>query len=274
MGKIKIVSRPEPNKIPELPLPYHVRSVGNNDSVSGWSEYVPGDRKQFVQVFWTVKGSGEIQLNGNPLTIREGEFFYHLPGEDHIHRTVGSQWHYYWFTLDGDFAVSFINSYGYGREPRYVGECPVSLFLELELLLRERTPYAQRHAVSVASEIIALAGGKTTDKTTKNIVRSFIKIAQETSLDARLNAQEISRQLGIHRTTLNRLFLQEMGITPGRYLQELRIQHALSLLRETELPIKTISDECGMPYPSYFIRLIRKITGLSPAEYRKNSGID
>ena len=274
MGRIRILSRPDPNTLPDFPLPFHVRSVGSNDSDFGWSETVAGGKKRFVQVFWTVAGSGRIILPGREIVTRAGEVFYHLPGEDHDHHTIGRKWHYYWFTIDGAHAAEFITSYGYGRESHYAGECPVKLFLELELLLHERTPYAQRHAVAVAVEILALAGGKLQDLDGRDIVRKFIGIAQESPLDTRLSASAVARQLGVHRTTLYRLFLREMGMTPGSYLQELRIQHALSLLRETELPVKAVAAECGLPYAGYFCRLIRRITGLSPAAYRKQSGVD
>ena len=274
MGKIRIISRPEPNTLPDFPVPFHVRSVGSNESDCGWSESVSGRKKEFVQLFWTVKGCGRITLPDREITTREGEVFYHLPGEDHRHRTIGRQWHYYWFTFDGSRAADFITAYGYSRDSRYAGECPVKLFLELELLLRERTPYARRHAVSVATEILALAGGPVRDRDERSVVGRFIEIAQESPLDTRLSASSLAKELGVHRTTLNRLFLKEMGMTPGNYLQELRIQHALSLLRETELPIKAVAAECGMPYAGYFCRLIRRITGLTPAAYRKHGGVD
>ena len=133
---------------------------------------------------------------------------------------------------------------------------------------------AQRHAISAATEILALAGGRFTGRAGQDVVRRFIEIAQESASDTRLSAIYLAKELGVHRTTLNRIFLQEMGMTPGSYLQELRIQHALSLLRETELPIKAIASECGMPHASYFCRLIRKVTGFTPADYRKQGGVD
>ena len=51
-------------------------------------------------------------------------------------------------------------------------------------------------------------------------------------------------------------------------------EHALSLLRETELPVKEIAYACGIAYVSYFCRLIRKNTGMTPAEYRRRSTMD
>ena len=62
MGRVKIISRPNPNQLPEFQLPVHVRSAGSNESFLSWSENKPAARKPFVQVFWTERGMGEITL--------------------------------------------------------------------------------------------------------------------------------------------------------------------------------------------------------------------
>ncbi len=272
MGRVKIVSRPAPNQLPRFKLPFHVRSAGANESVCTWTESFAAERKPFVQIFWTCKGKGEVTLRGQKIVLREGDFFYHLPGEEHRHRTIGNVWHYHWFTFDGPGAADFMKAYGYEQSARYAGECPVTLFSELELLLQERTPYAQRHAISVATEILALAGGAPNAASGADPVRRFIEIARETLSGGRLSAEEIASELGIHRTTLNRLFKARTGKSPGDYLRELRVQHALSLLRDTDLPVKAIAAGSGLPYASYFCRMVRKLTGMTPAGYRRNSG--
>ena len=133
----KIISRPDPLQLPALPLPIHVRSVGYNEADCGWYERVPGRQKNFVQLFWCVQGIGEITLPDRTILLHPGETFHHLPGEDHIHRSCDpeNEWRYYWFTFDGPAAEAFIEAYGYPRESIYSGECPVNLFLELEILV-------------------------------------------------------------------------------------------------------------------------------------------
>ena len=105
------------------------------------------------------------------------------------------------------------------------------------------------------------------DELRQPILRAF-------SLDIRLSESSPAEEPGVHRTTLNRLVLKEMGMTPGNNLQKLRIQHTRSLQCGTELPIKAVAAECGMPYDGYFCRLIRRITGLTPAACRKHGGVD
>lgn len=270
MGGIKIISRPDPNRMPEFPLPLHIRSAGLNESIQTWSEYFPAAKKPFVQIFWTEKGTGEITLPGRKIILRAGDFFYHLPGDDHRHRTLGQVWNYRWFTMDGPLAEEFLRGYGYEQEARYAGTCPVKLFLELEFLLRNRSPYAQRHAISIAAEILALAGqsgiGSAADP-----VGYFMRKAEEHPEDTSLTAGKIAEELGMHRTTFTRQFKQQTGgRTPRRFLMEVRYERAVRMLRETRRPLKEIAQACGLANAAYLCRLIRQRTGFTPEQFRRN----
>lgn len=269
MGKIKIISRPNPSRLPEFRLPLHVRSAGANESMHDWGEYFPSGGKPFVQIFWTEEGAGEITLGSRTIRVQAGDFFYHLPDDEHRHRTVGKVWNYRWFTMDGPLADPFMRSYGYEQEARPAGGCPVTLFLELEQLLKSRTPYAQRHALSVATEILALAG-RPEPSPAADPVLYFMHQAEERLADPDFTAETIAAELGIHRTTFTRRFKSATeGMTPRRWLMEIRYEKAVRELLETALPLKEIALECGLTSSSYLCRLIREHTGLTPENFRK-----
>ena len=268
MGRVKIISRPNPNPLPEFQLPVHVRSAGSNESFLSWSENKPAARKPFVQVFWTERGMGEITLPQKKVIVRAGDFFYHLPGEDHRHRTIGKIWNYRWFTMDGPLAVSFMRHYGYPQEAMFAGPCPADLFLELEMLFKEWTPYGQRHALSVATEILALAGRRETDLT-QDPVHYFLSQAEKRLSDPELSAENFAAEIGLHRTTFTRLFKAKTGgMTPRRYLMEIRLEKASRLLLENRMTLKEIASECGLTNASYLCRLIRQRTGMTPEQFR------
>lgn len=207
----KIVSRPDPTRLPGFPMPVHIRSSGYNEAEYGWKEFEHGIDKPFVQLFWCVQGIGEITLPDRTILLHPGETFHHLPGEDHIHRSCDpeNEWRYYWFTFDGPAAEAFIEAYGYPRENIYSGECPVNLFLELEILVRKHTPYAQRHALAVAAEILALAGGADDFVPEEGLVKRFLHLARESIQSPGVTVEALARKLGVHRTTLTDLFRTE-----------------------------------------------------------------
>ena len=268
MGKIKIISRPNPNKLPGFRLPMHVRSAGANESMATWGEYFRSGKKPFVQIFWTMQGAGEITLDSKKIIVRAGDFFYHLPGDEHRHRTVGKVWNYRWFTMDGPLAEPFMRYYGYEQEARYAGECPEKLFLELEILLKKRTPYAQRHALSVAAEILALAGCPESSPAA-DPVKFFFRKVEERLADPDFTAESIASELGIHRTTFTRQFKAATdGMTPRRWLMQIRYEKAVRLLTETNLQLKEIAQECGLSNAAYLCRVIRQRTGMTPEKFR------
>ncbi|UQZ37267.1 AraC family transcriptional regulator [Paenibacillus sp. PK3_47] len=61
-----------------------------------------------------------------------------------------------------------------------------------------------------------------------------------------------------------RLFLQEFGVTPHKYLQNLRLQRAMQMITESpERPVQDLALNVGME-TNYFIRVFRKTYGCTP----------
>lgn len=74
---------------------------------------------------------------------------------------------------------------------------------------------------------------------------------------------------GIPERTLKRRFKAATGSSIIEYLQNLRVEEAKRLLESGNLAIDEISFEAGYSDPSFFRRLFKRLTGLSPSNYRK-----
>ena len=70
-------------------------------------------------------------------------------------------------------------------------------------------------------------------------------------------------------THFRRMFQTIMGTSPLEYLNSVRISKASVLLRSTELPVLTISEEVGFRSVSSFNRHFTEITGTTPLKLRK-----
>ena len=65
------------------------------------------------------------------------------------------------------------------------------------------------------------------------------------------------------------LFKKKMGINLIGYLHHVRIEKAKELLMHSELPVTEISLEVGFVNDNYFNKIFKRITGLTPGDYRR-----
>lgn len=61
-------------------------------------------------------------------------------------------------------------------------------------------------------------------------------------------------------------------MTPNVYLNRLRVQKAMQMLRHSRLPIAEVARQTGFPDSAYFDRVFRKMTGTRPLAYRQHEG--
>ncbi|MEV7417022.1 GlxA family transcriptional regulator [Streptomyces sp. NPDC089919] len=66
-----------------------------------------------------------------------------------------------------------------------------------------------------------------------------------------------------------RAFHAETGVSPGRYVERVRVEHARRLLEDSPAGVAQISRACGYGTPEALRRAFVKTLGQSPAEYRK-----
>ena len=83
--------------------------------------------------------------------------------------------------------------------------------------------------------------------------------------DAARSAAKLSNYSSRH---FERLFSDVYGITPNRYLAEVRLGRARTMLITTDEPISLIARRCGFGDPSYFTKLFRERFGEAPKAYR------
>ena len=80
---------------------------------------------------------------------------------------------------------------------------------------------------------------------------------------------ELSQQLEVSQEYLTRSFCKYTGITPGKYLNQVRIENAKLLLRQGQYSIQFVSDACGFANANYFARVFRRSVGVNPREYAR-----
>ena len=96
-------------------------------------------------------------------------------------------------------------------------------------------------------------------------VKRYIDLHYAEQLDLDLLTQISYMQ----KSHLLHSFKRELGISPMKYLNLVRIEHAKLLLLSTDRSISEIALEVGFGSPTYFSEMFLKVVGDSPSHYRK-----
>ena len=84
----------------------------------------------------------------------------------------------------------------------------------------------------------------------------------------RITTEQIAASASISVSECLRCFRRTMNLTPKEYQRQHAIRHAVRLLKQTDMSISRIGEECGFEDMSYFARVFRAEKGCTPSEYR------
>lgn len=86
-----------------------------------------------------------------------------------------------------------------------------------------------------------------------------------------ISLEDIAHSATIGKSTALHLFQNSIKVTPVNYLISFRLKQAALLLSSTEKKIAVISEETGFNNVDHFCRSFKKIYGVTPTDYRKQS---
>lgn len=83
-----------------------------------------------------------------------------------------------------------------------------------------------------------------------------------------LSVDRLCKHLHLSRRKLYEYSEEFLHCSIAKYIKKMRLQHAQTLLSETNLPISTISEQCGFSDYNYFCRIFKQENGMSARSYR------
>ncbi len=84
-----------------------------------------------------------------------------------------------------------------------------------------------------------------------------------------MKIEEIATAVALSPRTLARRFAQTTGEPPLRFVQRLRVEHAVHLLETSDLPFDEIASRVGYTEPAGLRRIMLRETGRSPSSFRR-----
>lgn len=90
----------------------------------------------------------------------------------------------------------------------------------------------------------------------------------ENNLHEKITVEHLSSKFGVGRRHFDRRFIKATGNTPVEYSQRVKIESAKKAFETTRKNVNEVMYEVGYSDTKAFREVFRKITGMSPLEYR------
>lgn len=216
---------------------------------------------------------GKGSFNGKPIEAGQG-FLVHA---DSVHSfTVGSApWSHCWVAFEGENAL--LQQIGLQQDRIFSFRTDPSLLQRLELLAAPENEEQVNECVllSVFYQMLSLieGGGQSPQIKRGSYVDATLSLIHS-RFNESLRITELARRLNLSEGYLWRIFRREIGCSPLQYLEQVRLDEAKRLLRETALSATEIAVATGYPSAAAFFRQFKKNIGLTPLEYRKNKSTE
>lgn len=80
---------------------------------------------------------------------------------------------------------------------------------------------------------------------------------------------DIAKAVFMNHTYLSQQFKKEVGLSIPKYLEQVRINKALLLIRSSDCSISEVAERVGFSNQNYFSKVFKSVTGSSPMKYKK-----
>ena len=84
---------------------------------------------------------------------------------------------------------------------------------------------------------------------------------------------ELAELCNLSQDQFRRNFLHHTGMLPKSYLEELKLRQSAELLFSTRGTVAEIAARCGYVDPYHFSRRFKRLFGVSPERYRRDSNL-
>lgn len=258
-----------------------------------------GESHNFWEMVYVDTGKVEIKRDNESLVLSQGEIVFHKPNEFHSIKALDSAPNFFvvsfvcnsplirylekYHTYLNKTLLGYISSVIKEAEDTYVipkndttlkqlikkdtapigGEQLIKTYLEQFLiflirnLLQKDEPNLFASKESMENHLVALA------------IRFIEEKAEEPFC-----VNDLCTALGYSKSYLSKLFNEQTGETIANYAIKQKIKRAKRLIREGRYNLSQISDKLSFDNPQYFSRVFRRITGMSPTEFKSTLKIN
>lgn len=235
--------------------------------------------RSYNLIHFVLKGKGVFKINEHVFNIKAGDAFIIPAGKvSYYEADENEPWHYAWINYIGINSQLYTYNLVTSSDDNYVirGLDTEKYKDAIMGLLSQHTNTASKFlkANAILLNIISMLyedvgyDGRNQFKTSS---ADDIKFYIDMHFSDNIKLNELAKRFGIHPNYMTRVFREAYGVSPKKYLTELKLKKACRLLTVTNLPVSVISSSLGFEDQLSFSRAFKNGYDVSPSDYRKKS---
>lgn len=253
-----------------------------------------GESHNFWEMVYVDSGTVRIDANKKSMSLKQGEVIFHKPNEFHTlcaDKKMPSNVFVISFECSSESIKFFKEKIMTvpGKLKKYI-----SLIIEeynetffpmspedVKLELKDTSPVGSQQMIKTYLEqfLILLIRHEQNGKNMRffpskesmenHLVSQMMNYIDE-NIYKDISTSEICKQMSCSRAYLSKIFKQETDYTILEYILVQKIKEAKKLIREKNMNFTQISDKLAFDNPHYFSRVFKRITNMTPTDYKKS----
>ncbi|MDB2042426.1 AraC family transcriptional regulator [Clostridium perfringens] len=232
-------------------------------------------------IHYVTKGYGTFKFNGKVFNLKQGDIFILLKGmQVEYVASIDDPWEYYWIGFSGSNANEYLNRTSITNS--CVANCEENskipqIILNMCEISKTYNP-SRSDDILLLKELYSLLYAlieefpkpfEYKDKELHTYIQDALNFINSNYMHS-ITVQEIADYVNLSRSYLYKMFIKNLGISPQRYLINLRMYKATLLLKGTKLPIGEVASNVGYSDSLLFSKTFSKHFSMSPLNYRNN----
>ncbi len=261
--------------IPNYDYPIVAISAGHHQLITCPHFWTDRPGRHDYQLLYVKNGHIQYYVDDAMFSVPAGSFLIYHPGEpQHYEYFLDDNADVYWVHFTGKNVKNLLLSLGLNKHTCYMekpnSKCEYYFNEIINELLYRNPHFMDFSALLMHALLLCISRNCKLSKNKSQKTISYIEQIHEIlsqNYQQTINFANLAKEFHVSSSQLTKSFTAQYGVTPNKYLTNLRIEKAKALLL-TSTPVKQIAQLVGYPDQLYFSKIFHKIVGVSPSQYR------
>lgn len=234
--------------------------------------YVNRNKSEVASIEFVISGSGIVKINEKEYHPQKNDtFFLKLDEQQEFYSNGDKPWVKIWFSVEGSLVKTLTETYG--LTDHTVFHCNVKPYIDrVHSLLTDKTITPKEIYNEVAlcfHEALQVMAMSIESKEKSSFDAETIKHYIDMNVYSIITVEQLAKLIFKSQAQTIRIFKQYYNMTPYDYYIKVRIETAISLLKNTTISIREIASKLQFSDEHYFSYFFKQKTGKKPTDFRK-----